>query len=272
MSTYRAFRSELMTVINNHHNTEDIYSSLAILINSNKFCILIVRSIARKFELDYEDLRGELIAEILSGKVFKQVLEKKEFNRQVFYMNIKKLAIKMSMTADKLDFMNEFDEGNLMTNDNLLDNYSNKHSILKYIEIRQANLKKLLDYRHSILNSIITVTHFQSIVNLSISEIIEMLKKYRITRHRLLNNPDKYRKYFIIIIDRYIELFIKYQDVSNNYPAYLKKETQSDTSKALYEKLKPNYSYLQFQRKLRNLSLWDIEELDKLVQKVRRRA
>lgn len=268
MSIYADFKSELMEIINDNHSIDELNSILADYIYSSKFCIFLVRSIARKFELDYEDLRSELISEILAGKFFKQLINNNQFSRQVFYLNIKKIAIKMVNSNDKLLLVDEIKEEELVRDSNLLNDYVSRNAILKYIELRQANLKRLIDYRSELMRSPIVVSKFQKNVDLNISEILVMLKKYRISRHSLLNNPDKYRKYFLIIIDRYLELFVKYQDVMNVYLDYLKKKTGTSSIIELYEKLKPAYSYLNFTRKIRNLSLWEIEELDNLLIKV----
>ncbi|AUR52053.1 hypothetical protein CUN60_06985 [Aquella oligotrophica] len=273
MSMYKEFKAGLMSIIENINQYPDSYAIIADYTYASKFCNLLIRSIARKFDLEYDDLRSELMAEILAGNIFKQVIENKKFNRQVFYLNIKKLAIRMKPHEDSHHIsLTEEMEDVLMYKDESLQSYVNKNAILKFKELRQVNLRRLIEYRSELLNSPINISKFQSVVELNTNELLEMLDQNKISRYQLLYVPNKYRKYLVSILDKYLQLYFKYYEVRSTYTDYLKIKTKSPTLKAIFEKLKPEYSYLQFTRKIKHPTLWDIDELEKLLLKVTNHA
>jgi len=267
MNMYQEFRIGLMSIIEDLHQHPGYGAVIAEYIYANKFCNLLVRSIARKFQLEYEDLRSELVTEILEGKILKQVLENKRFNRQVFYLNIKKLALKLTMQKKVHVVLEEIEEM-AVCNDELLEKQASKNAILRFRELSLVNLKRLVEYRSELEHSAVNISKFQSIVELNFNELLLMLDQGKISRYQLLSNPNKYRKYFLSILDKYLQLYFKYYDIRNIYPAHLKSKTGLLTLQDIYTRLKPDYSYPQFTRKIRHSTLWDIDEVENLLLKV----
>ncbi len=261
-SQYNDFYIALHDLIQSSTSLDNV----AELVFINRYCNGLCTGVAKKFKVSAEDLMAEIILNILDNSLFGAVLSRHcAFNGRVFtyqVMNIAKLLQRKEKTYSSDDLNMEWIPSGEDLEMNVINKLSEEQLSLSLETIKKNKLHELQNLYEEITNGTIDIKRFCQSVELTLYQLMTNIKINN--SYKLFNHPEYFASELTLILDKYIELFNKWflqidchiRDLIIQYRDWA----------GLYRKLNPKLSYAAFTRKYSTPSIWDMSELELLLE------
>lgn len=254
---YKLFVANLYHCINRNANLDDI----AQLVFLDSYCKYLCNKVARKYQIDSDDVHAQLVLDVLGNKLFPNITDgSQQFSGRYFHYRIINIA-KSLQHHDALDITEKTIADTLESDTNLAEEAVRLHTMheqyIGYNELKQTKIAELHSYKEQLDTwHKINLDELSTIVELSTENIARELN---IPRHKLVRHPEHYKEPLINLIDSYIQLVERWFATRYSYLNNLAEEYGSLLK--VYQRIKLNYSYSKFAELANSMTIWQLEEI-----------
>lgn len=253
MKHYQIFKEQLLLLVKNNASLQQIANFVA----TSQYCSYLCTKVANKYNVDKDDLFADLVVAILEGKVLNpNILAQRKFSGHHFQFRVIDIARKMlSPQMDEISNSIVIDMDVAIEVIYRSDTARQNQKLDKLIELK---IKELNQYQQDIRipNAQINLKQYCEVVNLSIEELAT---RCGLPRHKLTRNTEEYRHLLAKLLRYYVNL---YQYWFTHQSTYLAEITHKYGGLInVYNNSGFSCSYRKFQKSIKAIDVWQLEQL-----------